>query len=1115
MRRSRRLLRTTAVGALAAAALGATAGAAGAATDSGILPGSRITAGEQVQATEQRGDTLYLGGPIALGLRAAGVAAVDPTTGVLDRGVPELVAGSSADYAFADRVVADRDAGVYVLGASTQGGSAPSAAGAPLPSNWTHLDASGAADASTALRFTDDGGAPAAVRDVTVSTDGTTYVSGSFTKVDGQPRAGLAAIDADGALTAWAPALDAGRVERLYAAGSEVLLVGNAPNGGEPTFSAVGGQPRSGLALVSGDTGAPRSWAPAGLTQDDAQMVAVDGSSVFLASNAVAPGASDARGTVRAVGLAGTGAVRDLGVDADGIVEAIAARSGALYVTGSFTRIGSQATQPSRSGLAQLDPATGAATAWNPPAQPGAGPGLAVTDDAVYVGGGRPLAAETACSAAYSRTTAQRTAWSPRLGQTDGACGGALSLTASDGRIWAAGTFTAANTRARDGLAAIDVRRDEILDWAPEVTNPGGTITDLELSPDGTTMYVAADSMTALNGVPRLKVGAVATTGAGTGADAVRPWDPAPNDAVVDTAVSQDGSAVYLGGSFTTLDGVDRPRLAATAATTGAPTAWRPAPTTGTVNAIELAGDGTIYVGGDFTQIGTPSVGRQRLAAFAGQTDAPTAWAPQSAGTINDLALGADVVYAGGVLNNLVIGGQTRRGAAALDRTTGAATSWNPTLNGNVGTVSTTADGTVYLLGTSSGGFTSAQGRSRPSRMTSVTPEGTVTGWAPGTGSRPVFALSAEVREASERVFVPGTIANGFDGVPQAGFLGFGVVTKAPVATAKPTVLGRRTEGGTLTCRAGTYAGGSITRSYAWLRDGVAIDGQTGVTYTVRDADVAKRLSCRETAENAVGPTSTDSDSVLIVQGVPVNNSAPAVTGNPQVGQSLTCTEGFWDPVPSTYRYAWLRDGAPIDGATGATYRVSDADVGKALRCQVRGVNDAGTSPAASSAVLRVPAPPVEDPDGPDTPGGPDGPGGPNDPGNPPTPPPGPTPPGPTPPVPGPKPPTPAATPEVSVSAKAVGAKGRRITLTVSPSAAGRVTVSAATGKGRRRVTVGSGSATAKKAGTLRITVKPSAKGRKALRAGRTATVTFKVTFTRADGVKVTVTKTLKVKIRR
>ena len=49
------------------------------------------------------------------------------------------------------------------------------------------------------------------------------------------------------------------------------------------------------------------------------------------------------------------------------------------------------------------------------------------------------------------------------------------------------------------------------------------------------------------------------------------------------------------------------------------------------------------------------------------------------------------------------------------------------------------------------------------------------------------------------------------------------------------------------------------------------------------------------------------------------NTRKPTVRGTPQVGVPLTATPGGWSPV-ATVKYQWLANGAPIAGATKATY---------------------------------------------------------------------------------------------------------------------------------------------------------------------------------------------------
>jgi hypothetical protein len=63
--------------------------------------------------------------------------------------------------------------------------------------------------------------------------------------------------------------------------------------------------------------------------------------------------------------------------------------------------------------------------------------------------------------------------------------------------------------------------------------------------------------------------------------------------------------------------------------------------------------------------------------------------------------------------------------------------------------------------------------------------------------------------------------------------------------------------------------------------------------------------------------------------------------GTPVPGAYLTADPGTWaDPQPAAISYQWLRDGAPIDGATLREYEVTSADVGHQLTPQVTGSRD-------------------------------------------------------------------------------------------------------------------------------------------------------------------------------
>ena len=86
---------------------------------------------------------------------------------------------------------------------------------------------------------------------------------------------------------------------------------------------------------------------------------------------------------------------------------------------------------------------------------------------------------------------------------------------------------------------------------------------------------------------------------------------------------------------------------------------------------------------------------------------------------------------------------------------------------------------------------------------------------------------------------------------------------------------------------------------------------------------------------------------------LPRATAEPAISGTAQEGQTLTC-------APGTYRFsdqivvAWLRDGQPIDGATGTTYGVTAADVGRAISCRSTATNATGSTSQTSPTVTPV-----------------------------------------------------------------------------------------------------------------------------------------------------------------
>ena len=95
----------------------------------------------------------------------------------------------------------------------------------------------------------------------------------------------------------------------------------------------------------------------------------------------------------------------------------------------------------------------------------------------------------------------------------------------------------------------------------------------------------------------------------------------------------------------------------------------------------------------------------------------------------------------------------------------------------------------------------------------------------------------------------------------------------------------------------------------------------------------------------------------LVTLPAPTNRAKPAVGGQPVVGQTLTCGDGTWSGAPAGgSTREGRRAGAPIAGATGATYAVAAADQGQRLTCTVQAAGPDAFAVAESGTVVPVPA---------------------------------------------------------------------------------------------------------------------------------------------------------------
>ena len=158
----------------------------------------------------------------------------------------------------------------------------------------------------------------------------------------------------------------------------------------------------------------------------------------------------------------------------------------------------------------------------------------------------------------------------------------------------------------------------------------------------------------------------------------------------------------------------------------------------------------------------------------------------------------------------------------------------------------------------------------------------------------------------------------------------------------------------------------NATFSYQWVRKDVVLEndipGATGSTYTLTTEDLGKTILVRASfIDDAGNPESLTSQATAAVAAGPNTPATgePTVSGMAWVGETLTAgISGIADEDGldnATYSYQWLAtDGtsdSDIEGATEATYTLTDSDVSKTIKVRVSFSDDLGNPETLTSAV--------------------------------------------------------------------------------------------------------------------------------------------------------------------
>ncbi len=276
-------------------------------------------------------------------------------------------------------------------------------------------------------------------------------------------------------------------------------------------------------------------------------------------------------------------------------------------------------------------------------------------------------------------------------------------------------------TVARDRVAAIDLATGAPLPWAPVVNSQVQC-----LAVSATTVYIGG-SFSAIDGVPRYSLGAVdKLSGLVTG------WAPAPPGTSL-RAMALAGGQLFIGGQFLYMAGEARQNAASFHVATGALAGWNPDANDLVVSLMPKGG--TIHLGGFFTMLGWDSIAHLGLCDTVG--GAITGNPPAVNMPVRGMAWYGSTLYIAGDFTQ--VNGQARPYAAALANGS-TVTSWDPQPDAPVVDISV-ANGTIYLAGQ----FTSINGTSRPGACGVDPTAAGLVPWPPSpTGTMMVLATSGD-----------------------------------------------------------------------------------------------------------------------------------------------------------------------------------------------------------------------------------------------------------------------------------------------------------------------------------------------------------------------------------
>ncbi|MBL9117701.1 MAG: cadherin-like domain-containing protein [Verrucomicrobiaceae bacterium] len=576
---------------------------------------------------------------------------------------------------------------------------------------------------------------------VAVQADGKVIIGGAFTTVGGAVRGRIARLNADGTTDHWFGQGLVGANDTVYAVAvqsdGKVVIGGN--------FTTVNGTTQNYIARLNSDgtldTSFGHGLAGVGSTvlavavQSDGKVViggfftTVHGTTINRIARLNSNGTLD---TDFGNGLAG----------ANSNVNAVAVQSdGRVVIGGLFTSVNGTA----RGRIARLNSDGTLDTGFGN----GVG-GANNTVNAVGVQSDGKVVIGGAFNA-VNGTTINRIARLNSDGTLDTAFGNGLAGAGStvnavgvqsDGKVVIGGAFTSVHSTARNRIARLNSDGTLDTDFGNGLAGANGQVIAVAVQSDGN--VVIGGLFTSVHGtsrgrIARLNSDGTLDTGFGNG--------PAGADNQVSAVAVQSDGKVVIGGTFTSVHGTTRNRIARLNGDGTLDTSFGNGlvGAGSAVNAVAVQSDGKVVIGGFFTLVN--SIARGRIARLNSDGTLDTGFG-------NGLAGANGTVYAVGVQSDgkVVIGGNfltvngTTRGSIARLNSDG-------TLDTDFGNGLAGANGIVYAVGVQSDGkvviggvFTSVNGTTR-NRIARLNSDGTLdTAFGNGLGgaSNTVYAAAVQ-----------------------------------------------------------------------------------------------------------------------------------------------------------------------------------------------------------------------------------------------------------------------------------------------------------------------------------------------------------------------------------